>query len=94
MIAVPDGEILEAVRTTARLGGVFGEPAGVAGVAGLRRGRDSGVIGSDESVLIVITGNGLKDIGSARRAVGDPISITPDMSSLQRALSESGVTLP
>jgi len=33
MIAVADEEILEAMRFTARLGGVFGEPAGVAGVA-------------------------------------------------------------
>ena len=36
MIAVPDDAILDAMRETARLGGVFGEPAGVAGVAGLR----------------------------------------------------------
>jgi len=33
MIAVSDTEILEAMQMTARLGGVFGEPAGVAGVA-------------------------------------------------------------
>ena len=33
MIAVSDDEILDAMRFTARLGGVFGEPAGVAGVA-------------------------------------------------------------
>jgi threonine synthase len=94
MIAVPDREILDAIRITARLGGVFGEPAGVAGVAGLRRGRDSGVIGSEESVLVVITGNGLKDIDSARKAAGEPISITPEISSLEEALSERGVTVP
>ena len=93
MIAVPDSEILEAIRITARLGGVFGEPAGVAGVAGLRRGIASGVIGKDESVLVVITGNGLKDIDSARRAAGEPISISPDMSSLEEALAQGGVTV-
>ena len=93
MIAVPDREILDAIRITARLGGVFGEPAGVAGVAGLRRGRDSGLIGSDESVLVVITGNGLKDIDSARRAAGEPISIAPDISALEHALAAIGVTI-
>jgi threonine synthase len=66
----------------------------VAGVAGLRRGRDSGVIGSEESVLVVITGNGLKDIDSARRASGEPISITPELSFLEKALSERGVAVP
>ena len=94
MIAVADGEILEAIRITARLGGVFGEPAGVAGVAGLRRGRKSGVIGSGETVLVVITGNGLKDIDSARRAAGEPISINPDISSLEKALRERGIGFP
>jgi threonine synthase len=88
MVAVPDGEILEAIRITARLGGVFGEPAGVAGVAGLRKAIRSGLIGNDESVLVVITGNGLKDIDSARRAAGEPISIAPEISALEKALSE------
>jgi threonine synthase len=94
MLAVADGEILEAIGITARLGGVFGEPAGVAGVAGLRRGRKSGVIGSGETVLVVITGNGLKDIDSARRAAGEPISINPDISSLEKALRERGIGFP
>ncbi len=94
MIAVPDGEILDAIRITARLGGVFGEPAGVAGVAGLRRAIISGVIGSDESVLVVITGNGLKDIDSARRAAGEPISIAPEISSLEKALAQRGDAIP
>ncbi|MBL7996987.1 threonine synthase, partial [bacterium] len=36
MITVSDEEILEAMKTTARLGGVFGEPAGVTASAGLK----------------------------------------------------------
>jgi len=45
-------------------------------------------------VLVVITGNGLKDIDSARRAAGEPITIAPEISSLEEALSEKGVTIP
>ena len=39
-----DEEILDAMRLAARLGGVFGEPAGVAGLAGLRRALREGVV--------------------------------------------------
>ncbi len=88
MIAVPDEEILDAIKITARLGGVFGEPAGVAGVAGVRRAIASGIIGKKESVLVVITGNGLKDIDTARRAAGEPVTIEPDLSSLEALLAE------
>lgn len=91
MVAVPDDEILEAIRITARLGGVFGEPAGVAGVAGLRKAIHSGLVRNDESVLVVITGNGLKDIDTARRAAGEPISIDPDISRLEESLTERGI---
>jgi threonine synthase len=94
MVAVPDDDILDAIRITARLGGVFGEPAGVTGVAGLRKAIRSGIIAGDESVLVVITGNGLKDIDTARKAAGDPVSIAPDISSLEAELAERGVTFP
>jgi threonine synthase len=86
MIAVRDSDIMDAIRITARLGGVFGEPAGVAGVAGVRKAIEAGVIDRRESVLVVITGNGLKDIDTARKAAGEPISIAPDLSSLEEAL--------
>ncbi len=86
MIAVADEEILEAMRTTARLGGVFGEPAGVAGVAGLRRALADGIIGKGEAALVVITGNGLKDIQTARRAVGGELEIQPDLNAVADAL--------
>lgn len=86
MIAVEDEEILAAMRMTARLGGVFGEPAGVAGVAGLKKAVQTGVVGSNETALVVITGNGLKDIQSARRASGDVITVEPDIESLKRVL--------
>jgi threonine synthase len=91
MIAVSDEEILEAMRTTARLGGVFGEPAGVAGVAGVKKAVEKGIIKSNESVLTVITGNGLKDIQTAKKAAGEEIIIEPNLQSLEKILSDSAV---
>jgi threonine synthase len=88
MIAVPDEEILEAMRVTARLGGVFGEPAGVTGVAGLKRAVADGRIKSGESAVVVITGNGLKDVQSAKQAVGQTLDIEPDFQVLEKCLTD------
>ncbi len=79
MITVTDEEILEAMRVTARLTGVFGEPAGVAGVAGLKKAINNEIIKYNESALIIITGNGLKDIQSAKEAAGKEYFIEPNL---------------
>lgn len=86
MIAVSDEEILEAMRLTARLGGVFGEPAGVTGVAGLKKAIACGIVKPNESAVAVITGNGLKDIASAKQASGKAIDVEPELSALEKAL--------
>jgi threonine synthase len=91
MIAVTDDEILEAMRLTARLGAVFGEPAGVAGIAGLKKAITQGIIKSSESAVAVITGNGLKDISSARKAVGQTIDIEPDIAVLEKRLARNSI---
>jgi threonine synthase len=88
MIAVTDDQILDAMRLTAMLGGVFGEPAGVAGVAGLKKAIDDGIVPRNESAVVVITGNGLKDIQSAKRAAGEALEIEPDFQVLEKQLSD------
>jgi threonine synthase len=88
MIAVSDEEILEAMRTTARTGAVFGEPAGITGVAGLKKAIEKGIIKKTESVLCVITGNGLKDIQSAKQAAGRALEVKPTLADLTKVLSE------
>jgi len=47
---------------------------------------ESGAIASGERVLLMITGNGLKDIDSARRAVKEPLRVRPDIDELARLL--------
>jgi threonine synthase len=86
-VAVSDEEILESIKTLARKAGVSGEPAGVAGVAGIKQARAAGVIHPRESVAIIITGNGLKDIQSAIRAAGRLIPIAPDMAEVRKAMA-------
>lgn len=69
-LTVTDDEILTAMRTLAREVGVFAEPAAAAAFAGLEKAVREGQMGEEETVVVMITGNGLKDIPSAMRAVG------------------------
>jgi threonine synthase len=88
-VTVTDAAITDALRYTPRLTGVFGEPAGVAAIAGIAAARADGVIGASESVLAVVTGNGLKDIRSAIDAAGKPFDIDPNLDSLRDALNST-----
>jgi threonine synthase len=85
IVLVKDDEIDEAMRQTARLGGVYGEPAAAASVAGLRRAVKDGAVSG--SAVAVITGSGLKDVAGARRAGGDPIEVAADLGAVLEALA-------
>jgi threonine synthase len=87
-VAVDDDAILEAMRESGRRAGLFGEPAGVAGVAGLRRAVADQVIGRRDTALAVVTGSGLKDVRSASRAAGAPFELPPDDDALAAHLRE------
>jgi threonine synthase len=87
-VAVSDQEILDSIPVLARKAGVFGEPAGVAGVAGVQHALAAGIIRRSESVAILMTGNGLKDIQSAIRSTGCAISIRPEMDEVRNAIEE------
>lgn len=78
-VKVSDDQIVAAIRALARESGVFVEPAGAAAYAGFVNMCESGAIKSAERVLLLLTGNGLKDIDSARRAVGEPMRVAPDI---------------
>ncbi|MEI8200410.1 MAG: threonine synthase [Eubacteriales bacterium] len=90
-INVSDGEILDAMRLLGRTCGVFGEPAGVTGTAGLKKACELGLIPSDATVVTIVTGNGLKDVNNAILAGGQPISILPDMDMLKKAFAKEGL---
>ncbi|MCL1828773.1 MAG: threonine synthase [Oscillospiraceae bacterium] len=83
-VDVSDGEISEAMKILGQTSGVFGEPAGVAGTAGLIKAAKNGLIEKNARVVSVVTGNGLKDTASALRAAGNPISIPPDTGALEK----------
>lgn len=87
MINVSDEEILDAMRYTGRLAGIFAEPAAAAAVAGLQRAVQEGVIGRRCTAVAIITGNGLKDVRSAREAAGQPFEIPSSGNGLEEILA-------
>jgi threonine synthase len=60
---VTDQEILDA-KAKVGSGGLGCEPASAASIAGCRKLRQEGVIGSDERVVCILTGHQLKDPGA------------------------------
>ena len=78
-VKVSDDEIIAAIPKLARETGVFVEPAAAAAYAGFMKLCETGAIESGERVLLMLTGNGLKDVDSARRAVGEPMRVAPDI---------------
>jgi len=74
-IEATDEEMLAGVREMATQAGVFVEPACAAAYVGLVKGRSMGVIGADEEVVLQLTGSGFKDVRSALRAAGKPVTI-------------------
>ena len=92
-VNVSDEEIMSAQKLLGRTCGVFGEPAGVTGTAGLKKLCEQGKIPADATVVSVVTGNGLKDVANAIAACGEPISIPGDMELLLKAFAENGIAV-
>lgn len=82
-IAVTDAEIYQAMTALARKAAVFGEPAGVAGVAGVKKAVAQGIIAPEATVAVIVTGNGLKDTQSAIRAAGAPETVEPTLDAVR-----------
>ena len=85
---VSDNEILLAI---VRLGleGIFSEPAASTAYAGLVKAVKEGVLTSDDPVLIMITGSGLKDIKAATNAVLPALAIDPTLDAVKKAIAKN-----
>lgn len=82
-LSVSDDEIVDAMKILPGQAAVFAEPAGATGMAGLARMVREKTIDLDETVVVVVTGNGLKDVESAVRAGGQPTFIEPTTEALK-----------
>jgi threonine synthase len=74
-VAASDDEILDAIELLAHTEGIFTEPAGGTTLAGTKKLIERGVIKPDESVVVVITGNGYKTADVMRDRMPESIQI-------------------
>ncbi|MFX0169111.1 MAG: threonine synthase [Candidatus Hodarchaeota archaeon] len=85
-LAVNDDAILHAQQLLAKYEGVFAEPTGVTGLAGLIDALESGEQDPSETILVEATGGGLKDQDVVIERVEAPPVIDPDLSQLKAVI--------
>lgn len=68
-------------------------PAGVTGTAAVKKACELGLIGKNDTVVSVVTGNGLKDVANAIKSAGEPINIKPDLDLMVEEFAKRGVTV-
>jgi threonine synthase len=86
---VSDEAILAAQRLMAAKGGVFGEPASAASLAGLIKLSREGMDFSRSKVVCVVTGTGLKDTETAVKDAEPFLELPADLAAVEQALGLS-----
>ncbi len=89
---VSDDEIREGIKLLARTEGIFTETAGGVTVAAAKKLIEEGVIPKNQSVVLAITGNGLKTPEAIQDVVGEAIRIEANLASFEERSSIKKIT--
>lgn len=81
-----DEEIVDAIKLLAQTEGIFTETAGGVTTAVAKKLIEKGVIPKDESILISITGNGLKTQEAVMNVIGKPMEIDSSLKAFEDML--------
>jgi len=88
--SVTDDEIVEAIKLLARTEGIFTETAGGVTLGVAKKLIEQGKIPANESIVICITGNGLKTQEAVANRIGGPIIIEPNLKSFEEEVKPDG----
>jgi len=80
---VTDEEIVEGIRLLAETEGVFAETAGGVTVAVARKLIEQGLLNPHESIVLAITGNGLKTVGAVNGCLEETAAIRPKLAEFE-----------
>ena len=83
---VTDDEIREAMSALAECEGIFTETAGGVTVGVAKKLVASGKIPAEDSVVLCVTGNGLKTLDAVQRHVGKPAEIKPSLREFEQLI--------
>lgn len=81
---VSDDEIVEAIKLLASTEGIFTETAGGVTLGVTKKLIEEGKIPKDESIVVCITGNGLKTQEAVSAKIGKAIKIKPNIASFEK----------
>jgi len=84
--AVPDELISEAQKLLASMEGIFAEPSGATGLAGVIKLLNEGILDPSDEIVVLITGSGLKDLDVIRGVFAEPPIISPSLDEFKRAV--------
>ena len=84
--SVTDREILAAYRLIGAKEGIFVEPSSAAGLAGLIKYKKAGKLPKDKTIVITVTGHGLKDIQYALESAKKPVAVPVNVKAAAKAL--------
>lgn len=85
-VKVTDREIVSTMKMLGRDEGIFSEPTGAVAAAGVRRLVESKAIDSDETVVAMVTGSGLKDPSVLSKEFPEPPVVDPDVDEILKLL--------
>ena len=83
--SVTDDEVLEGIRLLARTEGIFAETAGGVTIATLAKLAAQGVVRSDERVVAMVTGHGLKTVEALSGTAGPSATTPPTLDAFDEA---------
>ncbi|MFA4887950.1 MAG: threonine synthase [Candidatus Omnitrophota bacterium] len=83
---VSDDEIVEAIKLLAATEGIFTETAGGVTLGVAKKLIEQGRIPKDESIVVSITGNGLKTQEAVVEKIGKPIKIKPNIAHFEESV--------
>ena len=86
---VSDSEIVQAQRDLASTEGIFGEPSGVAAVGALIKMIDDGIIDLSDTIIIPITGHGLKDLNVLNNVSSQALVVPANINILEREINKN-----
>ena len=93
-VALKDDEILEAQALTARLTGIFAEPAAATSVAAAKKLRAAGTIKVDDVVVCNLTGHGLKQPEAIQVSAKEFVPIAPTLAALREQIRKFADAIP
>ena len=90
---VTDDEVREGIKLLAEHEGIFAETAGGVTVGVARKLIASGKIPAKDSVVLCVTGNGLKTLDAVNGHAGHPREIKPSLREFEALLSTEEATI-